>query len=319
MACLDEFGSRLLVTSVLSDNLADLPNAFDQCPGDLISIDPVAPDAVDLSALMKAASEPHCSPSDESLPGASWKVFRCTFSSGIRDQVALLSAETDDAVAAFLRKFWLGVRRMCLQEAADAPTTLSDDAMLWMISRKVNASILVLDRQCRVLRSNAAAREMLAHGDLLRNSPHGLCTTRDQETRALRTAVTKIFSEPDPKNTEYVLFLRRSKKTQRIPMTLSLYQPPTGGAGLILAMLPMPPEQKRIEGLVRQMGLTPSEARVAALIRSGLSNRKAAEIAGLKVETFNTYAKRVLSKMNVSCRAEMAQMLTWQASMERSL
>ena len=67
------------------------------------------------------------------------------------------------------------------------------------------------------------------------------------------------------------------------------------------------------------MGLTPAEARVAALIREGHSNKQAAEIAGLTVETFNTYAKRVLSKMNVTCRSEMAQMLTWQATMERSL
>jgi DNA-binding CsgD family transcriptional regulator len=79
-------------------------------------------------------------------------------------------------------------------------------------------------------------------------------------------------------------------------------------------MLPMPPNPERVELLGRKLGLTPAEARVAVLMQSGLTNREAAYRAGLKEQTFNTYAKRVLCKLNVTGRTEMAQLLTWQAA-----
>lgn len=249
----------------------------------------------------------------------SWYFFDCTFSGGVVDRVAILSKEDPKSVHKFLSKFWSGVRRMCISQAIGQGPDRSDDAMLWMISRKMNASVLVLDGECRVLNANAAGHEMLAQKTILRETPQGLVATHSKESSALRSAVAGVLADVDSGGTEYLVFLRAPGQNARLPMTLSLFQPEEGDEPLIIAMLPRPPEQKQIEGLVRKMGLTPSEARVAALIRDGLSNREAAKVAGLKVETFNTYAKRVLSKMNVSCRAEMAQMLTWQASMERSL
>ena len=66
--------------------------------------------------------------------------------------------------------------------------------------------------------------------------------------------------------------------------------------------------------LARAGGLTHAEARVAALLQMGLSNKDAAKAAGLKEQSVSTYAKRALSKLNVTSRAEMAQMLTWQAA-----
>lgn len=87
---------------------------------------------------------------------------------------------------------------------------------------------------------------------------------------------------------------------------------------LIVAMLPMPPNPERIELLGIKLGLTPAEARVAVLMQSGLTNREAAFRAGLKEQTFNTYAKRVLSKLHVTGRTQMAQLLTWQSVGKRS-
>lgn len=307
VACLDLDGSRAVVTSGPCPSSDCLPDAIEQCSGQLTSVESVTPDVVDSTALGDLAGD------------GAWRVFHCGFSCGTSDRVALLSSEDEAVIVDFLTKFWSGIRRMCVSKTQEAISHLSDDAMLWMISRKMNAAVLVLDHQCRVLKANAAGRETLAQNDLLRNTPRGLMLAQNRESRALRVAVDKLLQEQSPDRTEYVLFVRRPGQDERVPMTLSLYQPKDGGQPLIMVMLPRPPEQKRIEDLARQMGLTPSEARVAALIRSGLSNREAAERAGLKVETFNTYSKRVLSKMNVSCRAEMAQMLTWQASMERSL
>lgn len=334
VACLDVGGARQVVSSVpchgFSDAVAEsvAGSVLDQCDGVIEMIERGTPSAVDLSALAQFADR-----DNTGLTLEDWRVFTCRCSDGTVDLIALLSRETDAAIKDFLQKFWPGVRRMCVTAVQTSVSHVSDDAMLWMVSRKMNASILVLDSQGHVLKTNAAGREMLARKDVLHVTQRGLLASNAQETRALRLAIGKLLhdaaeqgdhdresdGEDHQKRTEYVLFLSKPGRDERVPMTLSLYRPESGGDPLILAMLPQPPDHKRIEELARQMGLTPSEARVAALVRSGLSNREAAERAGLKVETFNTYVKRVLSKMNVSCRAEMAQMLTWQASMERSL
>ena len=247
-----------------------------------------------------------------------WFSFRCRFPSGIEDRIHIC-AEGDCAVfPAFLQSAWPGLRRFCLQHSAVRTKDMSDDAMLWMIDQKVNAAILVMDARLGLLKCNDAGGQLLREGQLLAVRNGALVCCNPQETRALRAAVSECAADEGARP-EFILILRGAQRKSHVPMSLSVYPDPAGERTLFLAMLPLPPEQKWIEKIAVELGLTPVEARVAALIRSGLSNRSAAEVAGLKVETFNTYAKRVLSKMNVSCRSEMAQMLTWQTAMERPL
>lgn len=269
--------------------------------------------ASDLSTLLDLETD--------AIGGGTWWAFRCRFASGAEDIVALRNVAQPGEAAKFLKTAWSALRRACTKAQTQSGSDLSDDALLWVINQKVNAAILVIDEQCRVLRTNAAADEFLAEGRLLRNGPSGLVCANRKETDALRAAVRESYgdgsgNEPE-KQSEFILLLRGKSGTAHMPMSLSTYVQAETGARLILLMLPRPPDHDRIEGLARRLGLTPSEARVAALIREGHSNKEAAEIAGLKIETFNTYAKRALSKMNVKCRAEMAQMLTWQAALER--
>lgn len=246
-----------------------------------------------------------------------WRAVRCRFETGIEDVVAVLTEQSDGAVRDFFEQIWPTLRRGCAQDLCE--DDLSDDAILWMVSQKVNACVLVLDEHRRVLRANAAGREILEEGSVLCQKGDVLHCAGEREDRALRAAIEESLSGQIKEGAEYILILRGAENDAHVPMSLSPYRHDDQGPRLFLAMLPMPPDQKRIEALAIKMGLTRSEARVAALIRAGHSNRQAAEIAGLKVETFNTYAKRALSKMNASCRSEMAQMLTWQASMERSI
>ncbi|WP_189682414.1 helix-turn-helix transcriptional regulator [Seohaeicola zhoushanensis] len=245
-----------------------------------------------------------------------WTCFRCVFASGVEDHIAVRTRHAPEGFDRFLRSAWPGLRQLCVQQSA--AKDVSQDALLWMIDQKVNAAILVLDAGLHLLQCNDAGGQMIREGQLLAVRNGALACSNDRETRALRAAVQESLRD-ESNRSEFILILRGAQRKAHVPMSLSVYPDPATGQKLFLAMLPMPPEQKHIEKIALELGLTPVEARVAALIRSGLSNRSAAEVAGLKVETFNTYAKRVLSKMNVSCRSEMAQMLTWQTSMERSL
>lgn len=291
--------------------------------GDVTGLKSVAPGTGTVAVRESRFGAPSTETLTNALPDTvgdgTWTSFTCHFENGTRDVFVLRSTIDKDYLRTFVTNTWPGLRRMCIEGLPSAAADLSDDAMLWMVSQKVNAAILVLTSELRLLKCNEAGRHMLEDGDLVTLSGGALACSQLRETRALRTAVSECLDPGNAKPVEYMLILRGSKKDARVPMSLSVYPDARSGSRLLLAMIPLPPDQKRIEDVAIKLGLTPSEARVAALIREGHSNKSAAKLAGLKPETFNTYAKRVLAKMNVSCRSEMAQMLTWQASVERPL
>ncbi|MFC3119930.1 hypothetical protein ACFOHS_22760 [Jhaorihella thermophila] len=66
------------------------------------------------------------------------------------------TAEPDDALRQILTVIWPGLRRLCLDEIRRSQAGLPDEAMLWLVQRKVNASVLVLDENCNLLQTNAA-------------------------------------------------------------------------------------------------------------------------------------------------------------------
>jgi DNA-binding CsgD family transcriptional regulator len=60
----------------------------------------------------------------------------------------------------------------------------------------------------------------------------------------------------------------------------------------------------------RLFALAPAEARVAALVGSGLSPRQAAEKLGISEGTVRTTLKHVFTKVGVSRQSELAVLLT---------
>jgi DNA-binding CsgD family transcriptional regulator len=64
-------------------------------------------------------------------------------------------------------------------------------------------------------------------------------------------------------------------------------------------------------GVVRDvLGLTLGEARVAALVSTGLKLREAADKLGIAEETARSVLKRVFSKAGVSRQSELSALLT---------
>ncbi|ATG46001.1 putative regulatory protein, LuxR family (plasmid) [Phaeobacter piscinae] len=265
-----------------------------------------------------------------------WVVFSCRFADGSEDRIALhLEGSQHDAhCIEILPAIWPLAREDALRERltrAPEPKTARDtsEAMLWTISTKSDSAVLVLDGAGRLLDCNEAGCDMLAAGNLLRNSDGVLRCANSSETRAFYAAVQDCAKTPvaasagahTPRGSasqELILFLQDASTGMRLPVSLTCYLCADTRHPLVVAILPRQPDQQRIEMLAQKMGLSPCEARVAALIQLGLSNREAAHIAGIKEQTFNTYAKRVLSKLEVAGRTEMAQRLTWQASLGRA-
>jgi len=267
------------------------------------------------TAALNAAAGIDC----ESTEGLVWIGFSGEFQNGTCDRVALLLK--NDQEITFIRKFleniWPVLREDCLAESRDMQMPFGDDALLWMISDKIDVAVLVLDARGRMLRVNMAAKEILDTGDIIHRGKGGVFARNEEESRKFRSAVASCALADDPGEGETILFLESGHQGIRVPVSLSRFYYQGKPSDLVVAMLPMPPDPARVEMMGRKMGLSSSEARVAALMQSGLTNREAASQAGLKEQTFNTYAKRVLSKLNVNGRTEMAQLLTWQAAGRR--
>lgn len=174
-------------------------------------------------------------------------------------------------------------------------------------------SIVVLDGRCRILRMNSAGRALLERGDLLVTTGKGLGCRSRKSTLKLRQAVHECLADDGDASIERVVILEPRDGKGFVPIFLRRFEA-VPEARMVIAMLPMPPKDERIEFLARKMGLTRSEARIAALMRRGLSNKEMASIARLTEQTCSTYSKRVLSKLNVGRRAEIAQLLTWQSA-----
>lgn len=257
------------------------------------------------------------------LAGQGWALFSCCFQDGSEDLIALrLEDGPHDAHCGdILQAIWPVLREDALRELTGETQAAVTSALLWTISKKTDAAVLVLDGAGTLLHCNESARDMLDGGALLNDSGGRLSCASAGETAGFYAAVAECARTrrgPGSGPHELILFLEDRISGIRLPVSLTRYRCAGADQPLVVAILPRQPDRSRIEMLAQKMGLSPSEARVAALIQLGLSNREAAHIAGLKEQTFNTYAKRVLAKMQVAGRAEMAQRLTWQASLGRA-
>ncbi|WIY27725.1 helix-turn-helix domain-containing protein [Parasedimentitalea psychrophila] len=271
------------------------------------------------------ASLPACGPADTdadgvSPSGAAWVQFACCFEDGSQDRITLHlhGGQHDGHCAHILAAIWPVLREDILREIADQSDSAVTSALLWTILKKADSAVLVFNAAGRLLHSNDSGRDLLSAGTLLRRDSGGLRCANDTETKGFYAALRSCALSPPAQNREKILFLEDSEQGIRLPISLTCYRCTTTTTPLVVAILPCQPKRSRIEMLAQKMGLSPAEARVAALMQLGLPNREAAQIAGLKEQTFKTYAKRVLSKLHVGCRAEMAQRLTWQASLGRA-
>ncbi|MEX0309019.1 MAG: LuxR C-terminal-related transcriptional regulator, partial [Tateyamaria sp.] len=262
------------------------------------------------------ATAGHCGDAED---GRVWKALCCSFQNSTRDCIAMKLHQSQDIafIQQFLEKIWPVLREDCLTEARDMQLAFGNDALLWMASDRIDVAILVMDMRGQTLRINLAAKELLDTGAVLRQEKGGIVASNEVDTHELLNAVAACTQTDAPARDEEILFLEGGPHGTRVPVSLSRYYHAGEPTDRVVARLPMPPDPARIEVLGRKLGLTPSEARVAVLMQSGLTNREAACRAGLKEQTFNTYAKRVLGKLNVAGRAEMAQLLTWQAAGRR--
>lgn len=249
-------------------------------------------------------------------PRIEWRGYACGIGGGGEDRLALALAPGDDPELAqqALSRIWPALRQECLRDARAGFSQTGEAAALWTILDRIELAFIIVDRRGLMFRVNAAGRQVLDEAQILRRGRGGIFAASDSAADSFRVAVAECAAAPVPALADRTIVLTHRTTGQRHPVTLSRYVHDGVPTGYVVVMVPRPPEAALIERMVAGMGLTPREARVASLMQIGLTNRVAAGRAGVTEQTFNTYAKRVLSKLNVGCRTEMARLLTWQAA-----
>lgn len=254
-----------------------------------------------------------------------WLGFDLCFEGGARDRLVLRPKKhvPQEMLPVLLQAIWPVLREDLVAEEASRDRPPTEQALLWTIATRTDSAVMVLDGSGQLLDCNDAGREYLDSGKLFQVNSNGrICCVQALETRSVSEAIRRCVAaecdgQPGRDADECLLFLREQDAEQALPVSFTRFQSADGGEPMVVVILPRQPHRSRIELVAQKMGLSPTEARVAALLQLGLTNREAAMIAGVKEQTFNTYAKRVLSKMNVGSRSQVAQRLTWQAAWGR--
>lgn len=246
-----------------------------------------------------------------SLRPGDWYAFLCRFEGGRCDVLYARMAGPRQLTEArkALQVVWPLLRQAALADREERRPE-GHEAMLWAMACKSDLATFITDREGRLMETNAAGRELLGAGQVLRETGDRLEAGPQDDRRRFREALEACGAVTDPEAATQTLFLGENGGT---PVCLTRFFRAGQPTELIVITAPVPPRTDRIGELTQIRGLTRTEARIAQLLYLGLTNRETAQATGLSEETVKTYAKRVLHKLNVT-RSGLAHMLTWQAS-----
>ncbi len=181
---------------------------------------------------------------------------------------------------------------------------------------RIGIGVFALDSMGRIVSSNAASQALLGDGLNVVNDRLVLTNplASEEAVAAIRNALDGdriILSQ----ETRPILVHRQSASRPLALYVLPIPAQHSGNGFLTRAraiVLLMNPTADGVPdpALIRDvLGITLGEARIAALVGSGLSPKDAAERLGIAEETARSVLKRVFSKVGVSRQSELAAMM----------
>ncbi|WP_050425799.1 helix-turn-helix transcriptional regulator [Bradyrhizobium tropiciagri] len=183
---------------------------------------------------------------------------------------------------------------------------------------RIGIGVFIVDCSKRIVFSNPAAISCLGGGglEIVNNR---LAVARSLEQRDLETAIDQMLAVDADSNSPKPILIHRESSDR--PLVLYVLSVPGSGLqdaatrllmdarAIVLAVDPLA-NAVADPAIVRDLlGLTLGEARVAALVGSGLSPPEAAERLGIAEGTARVVLKRVFSKVGVSRQSELAALL----------
>src|SRR3954469_7368809 len=178
---------------------------------------------------------------------------------------------------------------------------------------KLSLGILVVDRRGKVLAANRTAQNMLQTGDALIERNGVLRARHQDDNERLTHSLAGAAGSKRLGASDCIRLSRQSGKPAYMatvaPLTEAVDLASMGGNRAALIMI-NEPEQKDAPGLHKALqqafGLTPAEARTAALVGSGLAPQDVADQLGITVGTIRCELKNVFAKVGISRQSEFA-------------
>jgi DNA-binding CsgD family transcriptional regulator len=187
--------------------------------------------------------------------------------------------------------------------------------------------VIIVTASARVLFANRSARRLLDKRDGLMIDRQGLRAVRSREATALRALIgcTATSLEQRESSSGGGLNVTRPNGRRALQVLVSPIRPQQSlhlGERAVAAIYVTDPEQvsERPEVvLMRLYGLTPAEAKVAALIVRGMSARQAAEGLAISYNTVKSHLKRVFAKTGTKRQGDLIRLIVGRAAQTGSV
>jgi DNA-binding CsgD family transcriptional regulator len=184
---------------------------------------------------------------------------------------------------------------------------------------RVALGLFVLDSLGRIVFSNAAAQRHIGNGFSATDERLSASSASDNNAlksallRILRGSTSEIIEDRGP-----LLIHRPQSERPLVVYVLPLRNPQNdavaqflGRSKAVVLIIDPQPSELPDPAVVRDiLGLTLSEARLAALVGSGISPREAAQTLNISENTARYVLKRVFEKVGVSRQNELSALLT---------
>jgi DNA-binding CsgD family transcriptional regulator/PAS domain-containing protein len=177
---------------------------------------------------------------------------------------------------------------------------------------RIQCGAIIVDREWRIVLANPAAERLF--GDGLRVSQGQLRAASPQHQEALaRLMKSVLHGIADATQTETIALPRRNARkpllVQAVPLLPSTQGMPTDAAALVLVIDPEQNDACSPVEALRLLGLTPAEARLAALLGHGCSRADAAAALGITEATASDTVKQVYCKLDMSRQSELVRLV----------
>jgi DNA-binding CsgD family transcriptional regulator len=187
--------------------------------------------------------------------------------------------------------------------------------------------VILVTASRQILFANRSARRLLDNRDGLMIDRQGLRAMRSRETNALSVLIGCTVGSYGQGQSQSSggLNITRPNGRRALQVQVSPIRPQQSlhlGERAVAAIYVTDPEQvsERPEVvLIRLYGLTPAEAKVAALIVRGMSARQAAEGLAISYNTVKSHLKRVFAKTGTKRQGDLIRLIVGRAAQTGSV
>ncbi|OCC22599.1 LuxR family transcriptional regulator [Croceicoccus estronivorus] len=169
-------------------------------------------------------------------------------------------------------------------------------------------ALLVLDRNYRIVSSNALAERFLDEGEGLKRSGERLTI----EAAEPRKTIDRLLAEPEKQDKVTRFRVERPERGDLIATARTLDLPAIhSGTGALALFLALPGEESPLEPeTVRELfGLTMAEARLAVILGQGVSLVEAAKRLGITHNTAKTQLRAIFAKTGAHRQSQLVGIL----------